>query len=179
MRKFISEIVADTVKLICRVNAPYSIKEMTEKRCEDIIKAASTGDIILIRTKGEFTTALQPDYWTHSMIFPGTNLVVEATTKDVKLTNAMYALARTDDAILLRPKFKFDKVDMTKYALSRVNAHYDFSFDESDEKFYCHELTTKVFMNSSSITIPKCKTLLGEKWLPKSFLDSGLFSKII
>lgn len=179
MRKFISEIVADTVKLICRVNSPYSIKEMTEKRCVGIINAASVGDIILIRTKGEFTTALQPDYWTHSMVYLGTNFVIEATTKDVKLTNIMYALARTDDAILLRPKFRFDEVDMTKYAISRVNAPYDFSFDSSDKAFYCHELVAKVFMNSSSITIPKVKTLLGEKWLPKSFLDSGLFSKII
>ena len=179
MRKFISEIIADTVRFLCRINSPYSIKEMTQERCIEIIKAAKVGDVILLRTKGELTTLLQGQKWTHSCIVVDNISLLEAVTTNVRNTIIMYALARCDEAILLRPTKYVDTLALQNYARSRLNYPYDFSFDSSDEAYYCHELVAKALKESAKVEVPKVKTPLGEKYLPDSFLKSGLFTQIL
>ena len=179
MRKFISEIVADTVRFLCRINSPYSIKEMSQERCIEIINAAKVGDVILLRTKGELTTVFQPSKWTHSCVLIDYMYVLEAVTTNTRMSSLMYVLARCDEAILLRPNKDVDKFILQEYARNRLNYPYDFSFDSSDKAFYCHELVAKALRESSGFEIPKVKTLLGEKYLPDSFLKSGLFTQVL
>lgn len=179
MSKFISEIVADTVRFLCRINSPYSIKEMSQERCLDIINKSDIGDVILLRTKGELTTLFQPSKWTHSCIVVDGISLLEAVTTNVRNTCMIYALARCDEAILLRPNQYVDVLVLQEYARSRLNYPYDFSFDSNDKAFYCHELVAKALREASGIEIPKVKTLLGEKYLPDSFLKSGLFTQVL
>jgi len=179
MNKKIANVLSKCVQFICRVNAPYSVHEMTEERCEEIINAVQAGDVILLRTEGELSTMFQPSKWTHSMLVVNQIHCFEAKITGTRISDMMYALARCDEAILLRPKFLIDVDHLSEYALALVNKPYDFKFESSDAAYYCHEACCKILAQASGIEIPKVKTLLGEKWLPDSFLKSGLFTQIL
>lgn len=170
MRELLSKIMIKTVQFICRINAPFSIKKMTERACEDIIDKAKVGDVILVRTEGELTTVFQPEYWTHAALVLTDRLVVEATTKGVRLTDIMYVLARVDDAAAYRPDYTKDQSAVQTEALKMVNMKYDYEFKEGNNKYYCFELVATLlnFITTKSPVSEK-KTLLGKKWLASSF----------
>lgn len=170
MRELLSKIMIRTVQFICRINAPFSIKKMTERACEDIISKARVGDILLVRTEGELTTAFQPEYWTHAALVLTDKLVVEATTKGVRLTDIMYVVARVDDAALYRPDYVRDQSIVQAEALKMVNMEYDYEFKKENARYYCFELVAELirFIATKSPVSEK-KTILGKKWLASSF----------
>lgn len=178
MNKKIAEILSKGVQLICRVNAPFSQHKMTEERCDEILQHVQAGDVILIRTLGELTTMFQPSAWTHSLLAVTNTHAFEAKITGTRLSDMMYVLARSDAAILLRPRFLVNIDHMVEYALTLVNKPYDFSFESSDEAYYCHEACARILSHASGIELPQIDSPLGKKWLPDSFIKSNLFNRV-
>ena len=172
MRELLSKIMIKTVQFVCRINAPYSIKKMTEAACEDIMSKSKVGDVLLVRTEGELSTVLQPEYWTHAALVLTDRLVVEATTKGVRLTDIMYVIARVDDAALYRPDYARDPSAVQPEALKVVNMKYDYEFKKDNSKYYCFELVAYLLQFIVTKTpVSEKKTLLGKKWLASSFTN--------
>ena len=172
MRHTISKLIADITKFICRVNVPYSQKQMSFTRCQEIIRRSRPTDLILLRTEGELSTLIQGQKWTHSVPVSYFEETIEAVTSGVRRVSLMYVLARCDEAILLRPKKEVTQFLFCQFLNAQIGEPYDFEFSDSDSKWYCHHLSAWAYKSSSEIKIEKVKTALGEKFMPDSFLTS-------
>ncbi|MGA3013163.1 MAG: YiiX/YebB-like N1pC/P60 family cysteine hydrolase [Bacteroidales bacterium] len=114
---------------------------------ENIRKVAKPGMILLSRKEFQISNYFIDGYWTHSaMIMPGEK-VIEATTKGVTLREMEEFFRRTDDFVILKPRFCGIQAmeEACTHATKIVGAPYSFDFNNSDESFYCSKLILKVY----------------------------------
>lgn len=163
------------VTFICRINMPFLQPKMTEENVERILKILKPSMVILTRRNGEFTNWFQPEFFTHGVLVITEDHCIEAKTTGTVITNLSYLLSRCDKCIVLEPRFLVNNETLVTHALEYVNKNYDYAFEDSEDKLYCFEAVAHLLEKCSGIEIPKAKTLLGEKWLPSSFLKSNLF----
>jgi len=159
-------------KLVSRIHTPYNHKKLTELDCLKVMNLMQDGDIILSKTNGELSNFFLEEY-SHAGIV-NKSMIFEAVTSGTRATDPMFFLSRKDGIILLRPRFKV-KLDELNYFLSEnLNKLYDFEFEDRDGQFYCYEYVASAINESSLEKIEKVRTLVGLKYMAKSFLLSNM-----
>jgi uncharacterized protein YycO len=103
--------------------------------------------ILLSRRDFQISNFFIEGYWTHTAMIMPREKIIEATPKGVILKELQDFFRRTDDFVLLRPRF-CGLQDMEKacgHASEIVGSPYSFDFNNSDDSFYCSELVLKVY----------------------------------
>jgi len=167
------------VTFICRINMPFLQPKMTDEQVEKILAVLKPSMVILVRREGEFTNYFQPHHFTHGALVISGDHCIEAKTTGTTITNLYYLLSRADEVMVLEPRFLVNNDTLVTHALEYANRAYDYAFEDSEDKLYCFELCAHLLEKCSGIEIPKVKTALGEKFMPDSFLKSGLFTQVL
>lgn len=119
----------------------------------------------LIRASGWYSRKRQPQKWCHSMIMSGDHEVIHAT-KDGVVEEDILDVIESDEMVILKvpPQYiNFVTGSLIKIR-SEIGKAYDMDFEQSDEKFYCHELTCR-YLKHMGIIVPTDKVLDKEVWL--------------
>lgn len=171
-------MIKKIVKFFSKIHLPFSRKKVSEKLIEQFLKDLKNGDSVLTHVSGELTN-FGLDHWSHKATYYD-GYFYESTTEGVKKTHPIYFMAKKDDLLHLRPKFKISFDSFIYFLSSKIDHSYDFEFEDNDDEFYCFELVALAYLNSSleKISIEKKKTLLGHKYLASSFINSPHFEII-
>ena len=106
--------------------------------------------ILLSRREFQITNYFIDGYWTHSAMIMPSEKVIEATVNGVKINELWEFFLKTDDFVILKPRFCGIK-EMEKacsHASENVGKPYSFDFNNSDDSLYCSELVLKVYARS-------------------------------
>ena len=121
-------------------------------RCSDldlekIRKVMIPGMILLSRRDFQISNFFIEGYWTHTAMIMPREKIIEATPKGVILKELQDFFLKTDDFVLLKPRFcGFHDMEIAcGHASKTVGSPYSFDFNNSDDSFYCSELVLKVY----------------------------------
>jgi len=142
----LTEALEPLLRIAGRIHSPWSHKFMDQTQCDLIMKAIEPGDIILTRTRGEFTNILNPSYWKHSGIYTHVG-IIEAVEKGVVKTKFYDYLMTKDHVAVVRPRgmSQIDRHRVIQESMNQVGKPYDFNFCLSPKAFYCFELCMYVW----------------------------------
>ncbi len=105
------------------------------------------GMIILSHREFQISNLYIDGYWTHTAMIMPRDKIIEATAEGVNIHELREFFMRTDDFVVLKPKFcgraEMDKA--CRHASEIVGTPYSFDFNNSDNSFYCSELILKVY----------------------------------
>lgn len=151
------------------------------KHTREAMNVLQPGDIILRGYREYLDGMFIPGAYSHTGIFIGGNIVCHAVAEGVSKIDVIDFL-RCDRFCILRPK------SGQKEAIARVvswlGKPYDFSFEEEDDRFYCHELGAHAYkeLNIQKV-VPYFHGIqfyfMDSKYLADSFLDSPDFTIIL
>lgn len=155
----------------------YKSKGLQYREASKVLKS---GDVI-IRGYDDYVDGLFiPGMYSHSGIYTGSHnkTVIHAVAEGVQTVDLIDYL-RTDRFVILRPKD--GQREAVKHATKLIGTPYDFNFELSKNRLYCHEFTATCYY-ILNIT-PVRKTYLGLfktplAYLAESFLNSPDFEKI-
>ena len=119
----------------------------SELDLDHIRKVVKPGMVLLSRKEFQISNLFIDGYWTHSAMIMPSEKVIEATVEGVRIRELNEFFRKTDDFVILRPRFCGSK-EMEKacdHASQIVGAPYSFDFNNSDDSFYCSELVLKVY----------------------------------
>jgi hypothetical protein len=121
-------------------------------RCSDldlehIRHVARPGMILLSRREFQISNFFIEGYWTHSAMIMPREKVIQATTKGVIIDELHEFFLKTDDFVILKPRFcgiqEMEKA--CNHASEAVGTPYSFDFNNSDDTLYCSELILKAY----------------------------------
>jgi hypothetical protein len=121
-------------------------------RCSDldlehIRQVARPGMILLSRREFQISNFFIEGYWTHSAMIMPREKVIQATTKGVIIDELHEFFLKTDDFVILKPRFcgiqEMEKA--CNHASEAVGTPYSFDFNNSDDTLYCSELILKAY----------------------------------
>lgn len=155
----------------------YKSKGKQYREARDILKA---GDII-IRGYDDYVDGLFiPGTYSHSSIYIGTESeeIIHAVAEGVQKIDLIDYL-RTDRFLILRPKS--GQKEAIKIASDLIGIQYDFNFELSKDRLYCHEFTATCY-HTLSIK-PVSKKYFGcfktpTAYLAESFINSPDFEAV-
>jgi uncharacterized protein YycO len=117
---------------------------------EQLRKLLHPGMILLSRKEYEISNFFIDGYWTHTAMILEEDKVVEATSKGVVITSLNHFFLRTDDFVLMKPRFCGAKEmkEASRGATEMIGMPYSFDFNNSDKDVYCSELVLKMYARS-------------------------------
>jgi uncharacterized protein YycO len=153
-RAWLLNTVHPIVRWWGRLHFPFTHKMVTGTDYYAGWPSFRPGTIFLTRTRGEFSAALIPGFWTHGAIYTPDpaqkidELVTEAVGVGVRREDLITFMTTKDYLVALEPKFlgaNKDAIMARAAALATEQIgkpyDYDFEFQISDQKaFYCSEL---------------------------------------
>ena len=112
-----------------------------------IRKLMMPGMILLSRRDFQISNLFIEGYWTHTAMIMPFEKVIEATPKGVIVKRLQDFFLKTDDFVLLKPRFCgfLEMENACTLASEAVGSPYSFDFNNSDDSFYCSELVLKVY----------------------------------
>lgn len=141
-------------------------------RCSDLNldslrRVARPGMIVLSRREFQIATLFIDGYWTHTAMIMPEEKVIEATPDGVVLNELKEFFGKTDDFVILRPKFcgHREMESACMHAAEIVGSPYSFDFNNSDNSFYCSELVLKVYARTC-------------RWDPRKEQEPGEFRNL-
>ncbi len=135
---------------IGKVHAPFSKKRITSKDYYKIKELIRPGDVLLVRTRGEFTNLFIPSHYTHGAIISINDEVIEALGEGVILKDLIDFLFSKDEVILLRAKFAApsEALEACWFAERKIGKPYDYLFKPNNDSFYCFELIYAAYQHA-------------------------------
>jgi len=147
MRKLIFFIFFPIIWAVGKLHAPFAHKRVSGESYLTLKNMVKPGGVLLTRTRGEATNLLIPGFWKHAALVENADYVIEAVGSGVKETVLAGFVLKKDFILYLEPKFT-DEMGMkaaVKKAIDWLGLPYDYSFDESDEAFYCGEVVVDAY----------------------------------
>jgi len=151
--QFLSAVVPLT-KLMGRIHAPFSHKEVTGYHVYSIVPHLKAGAGFVTYTNGEFSNLFIPGRFSHyAMYYQEEHVsfdgkpykvpyVIEAIGKGVCKTDLITFLTRKDRVVLIYPTFCDEKV-MTRaseVAARLIGQPYDYGFASGNNAWFCSEV---------------------------------------
>ena len=121
--------------------------QCSDLNLDSIRKVLMPGMIILSRREFQISNLFIDGYWTHTAMIMPREKVIEATAKGVIINELYEFFLKTDDFVVLKPRF-CGMPEMEKacaHASEIVGVPYSFDFNNSDDSFYCSELVLKIY----------------------------------
>lgn len=147
MRGWIIKKSMPITKFLGEAHAPFTRKKITGNDYRHAKGILVPGDVVLVRTRGEFSNLFIPGFWTHASIYVGDECIVEATGSGVHETDLVTFMMHKDYVGIFSPKFAGPaaKLAAADWASSQIGKPYDYSFSGGNEAFYCSELVTAAY----------------------------------
>ncbi|MDP1621079.1 MAG: YiiX/YebB-like N1pC/P60 family cysteine hydrolase [Bacteroidales bacterium] len=122
----------------------------SELNLETIREVLMPGMIVLSRREFQMANLFIDGYWTHSALIVSGEKVIEATSDGVIINDLPEFLLKTDDFVILKPKFcgLQEMVNACGHAMEIVGTPYSYNFDNADNAYYCSELILKAYARS-------------------------------
>lgn len=148
LRNLLLKVALPITKFFGKLHMPFSHKKITGKHYFDILPKLKPGMIFLTKIDGEFSNLFIPGEYSHSAIYAGNNVVIEAIGKGVIKKDLVTFMLSKDYIKVRKHKFSKDEtiglraVDFAKY---QIGAPYDFNFLVGNKAWYCFELVYYCF----------------------------------
>lgn len=161
------------IKLVGKTHLPYMTCKITAKDFLLMQKELQAGDVILSHCNGFISNWLIGDFYTHAAIYSAYNTIVEATGEGVHSKHLFDYLKDLDYLIVLRYKnLSIDQTVFYNLLAKTLGKKYDYTFEQSAERFYCSELIDYLFKN-----LDIGYNSIREKYLWKSVVTPQSFLK--
>lgn len=172
LRSKFLDIIQPFLEFFGKIHSPFSKKKIKQRHAEDIIGICEPGDIVLSRTRGEFSNILIPGFFKHAGIVYKTEndcvYIIESVNPKVRMVG-IYDFCMTKDYIcLLRPKLsEVDRLLAANISLSFIGRDYDYRLSiphvsKKNHSFYCAELPYWAYKKIIPRWGPSLKKILGE-----------------
>lgn len=141
---YFTPLIRASKHLSWRFGRKFQCSSMNLDTIRDLIHP---GMIVLSRREFQLSNYFIEGYWTHSAMVMPRDKIIEATYDGVRVNEYDNFFPRTDDFILLKPRF-CDASNMEKacnIALETIGYPYSFDFNTSFDSFYCSKLVVNVY----------------------------------
>lgn len=145
MIKWLMKLIAPLIKLIGKIHAPWSHKQITGKHYYQMRQSLMPGCLILTNTYGELSNLINIGDWNHTAMYIGggdVKYIVDATGGGTQIRDLVSFLTALDEFCVLKAK----KIPGQKLSIiidsikSKVGSKYDYNFGTGNDKYYCSEL---------------------------------------
>lgn len=139
MRRFFLQIIKPVTWFIGKVAKP--LPEMHSSFLWRIMNKIEPGDILLCQAGYNLSNVFIRGKFTHAAIWCG-DVIVEAIGDGVVTADLTEWIMHHDHVVILRHKnlTPEQRANAAKVAKEQLGKPYDFTFENSDEAFYCSEL---------------------------------------
>jgi len=147
LKRKILKIVWPISKWIGKQHFPFTHKKITGRDYFDLKDKLERGMVLLTKTRGQMTNWFIPSYWTHSALYLGKGLVVEAVADGVVATDLVTFMTSKDYIAVYESKTfsDYEKLMAAMWAMDKIGRPYDYFFQSKDEAFYCIELIIEAY----------------------------------
>lgn len=174
------------VEWIGSLHFPHVIKQIDGKHYFKYIGLIGVGDVFLTSTNGVGSSYLNfTSTYKHSAMYigrvEGVPTVIEASSKGVVLTDLVTFFTSKDKIRVLSNKLskKTPEEEIQGLAFPFLGGEYDYVFNDSNKKYYCHELVAAMINGLHSdcaLRKERVGLLCWERdiYSPKSFIDNKI-----
>lgn len=186
--QFIFKILTPFIVWTGHIYMPFSRKQVKGEHYYGVRGMLEVGDVLLTKTRGEFSNLINPEEMKHGAIcvgdFLGTGVyyILEATKYGVKLSPLATFMLSKDHIQGFRPNFITDTQRLLAKQVSdlMIGKPYDYQFTDGTEAMYCFEVVANFFLFSKSEVTLRQYEKLPDLWIYscKTFSESSDFTKL-
>jgi uncharacterized protein YycO len=144
MRKWILKAFNPVVRNLGGLS-PSRQGTLTANQKTRIEEVCQPGDVILTRSKWEFTNCVIPGFYSHAALVFDHNGVIEAVGKGVRKTSWHYFLHSKDFIGVFRYRFPGNPDAVAERANIFIGKKYDNYFEIGNDSFYCSEMAWQAY----------------------------------
>ena len=156
IRLFLLRFLRPLIIFLGNVHMPFSRKKIKGRHYLAVKGLIKPGMVIVTNTHGELTSALIPGKWSHTGIYVGNDMVIEATGSGVVKTDLITFMLTKDEITLVSPIFadSMQRLRAAQHAEYFVGKSYDYDFNPNNDAFYCSELVIACYSKAFNNELP-------------------------
>jgi len=183
----LKKVVSIAMFLFATTKIYYRDNFLTLSEYEKTREILQKGDIVLVGTFVRVSSLFIRGVVTHSLIYNGGEKLIHAIADGVEELDYRELFDYYDTLVILRPKFDEQNRDaivgnILSYCKKQIGKPYNFTFNASEDNFFCTQLINKSFdigCSKSSVDVSQYKSLRPSNFLKLDGYEHKFYSSKI